>query len=73
MLVEVGSGTINDLCKPAAAEASLPYMVFATAPSITLPIIWPSIDWPVCKLRPNMEKIKDLYRRWEADRISKAA
>jgi glycerol-1-phosphate dehydrogenase [NAD(P)+] len=33
-LVAVGSGTINDLCKHAAAHAAKPYVVFATAPSM---------------------------------------
>lgn len=33
-LVAVGSGTINDLCKYAAARAGKPYAVFATAPSM---------------------------------------
>jgi glycerol-1-phosphate dehydrogenase [NAD(P)+] len=33
-LVAVGSGTINDLCKYAAASAGKPYVVFATAPSM---------------------------------------
>ena len=33
-IVAVGSGTINDLCKYAAAMAGKPYAVFATAPSM---------------------------------------
>ena len=33
-LLAVGSGTINDLCKYAAAQAGLPFAVFATAPSM---------------------------------------
>jgi glycerol-1-phosphate dehydrogenase [NAD(P)+] len=33
-LVAVGSGTINDLCKHAAAADRKPYVVFATAPSM---------------------------------------
>jgi len=33
-LIAVGSGTINDLCKYAAALESKPYAVFATAPSM---------------------------------------
>ena len=33
-LVAVGSGTINDLCKYAAAGAGKPYVVFPTAPSM---------------------------------------
>jgi len=33
-LVAVGSGTINDLCKYAAASDGKPYVVFATAPSM---------------------------------------
>jgi glycerol-1-phosphate dehydrogenase [NAD(P)+] len=33
-LVAVGSGTINDLCKCAAAREGKPYVVFATAPSM---------------------------------------
>ena len=33
-LVAVGSGTLNDLCKFAAAADSKPYVVFATAPSM---------------------------------------
>ena len=33
-LVAVGSGTINDLCKYAAAQQCKPYAVFATAPSM---------------------------------------
>ncbi len=33
-LVAVGSGTINDLCKYAAAAEGKPYAVFATAPSM---------------------------------------
>ncbi len=33
-LIAVGSGTINDLCKRAAAGAAKPYAVFATAPSM---------------------------------------
>lgn len=33
-LVAVGSGTINDLCKYAAAKDRKPYAVFATAPSM---------------------------------------
>jgi glycerol-1-phosphate dehydrogenase [NAD(P)+] len=33
-LVAVGSGTINDLCKCAAAADGKPYVVFATAPSM---------------------------------------
>jgi len=33
-LVAVGSGTINDLCKYAAARLDKPYGVFATAPSM---------------------------------------
>jgi len=33
-LVAVGSGTINDLCKRAAACDGKPYVVFATAPSM---------------------------------------
>ena len=32
--VAVGSGTINDLCKYAAASEDKPYVVFATAPSM---------------------------------------
>ena len=37
-LVAVGSGTINDLCKFAAAKDGKPYVVFATAPSMTNPL-----------------------------------
>lgn len=33
-LIAVGAGTINDLCKHAAAQAGKPYAVFATAPSM---------------------------------------
>jgi glycerol-1-phosphate dehydrogenase [NAD(P)+] len=33
-LVAVGSGTINDICKYAAANAGKPYVVFGTAPSM---------------------------------------
>ena len=33
-LVAVGSGTLNDLCKYAAAKDGKPYAVFATAPSM---------------------------------------
>jgi glycerol-1-phosphate dehydrogenase [NAD(P)+] len=33
-LIAVGSGTINDLCKFAAAQDGKPYAVFATAPSM---------------------------------------
>ena len=33
-LIAVGSGTINDLCKHAAAQDAKPYAVFATAPSM---------------------------------------
>ena len=33
-IVAVGSGTINDLCKYAGAQAGKPYAVFATAPSM---------------------------------------
>jgi glycerol-1-phosphate dehydrogenase [NAD(P)+] len=33
-LVAVGAGTINDLCKYAAAQDGKPYAVFATAPSM---------------------------------------
>ncbi len=33
-LVAVGSGTINDLCKYAAAQDAKPYVVFGTAPSM---------------------------------------
>jgi len=33
-LVAVGSGTINDLCKFAAAQDGKPYVVYATAPSM---------------------------------------
>lgn len=33
-LIAVGSGTINDLCKYAAAQDCKPYAVFATAPSM---------------------------------------
>jgi glycerol-1-phosphate dehydrogenase [NAD(P)+] len=33
-LIAVGSGTINDLCKFAAAQDAKPYAVFATAPSM---------------------------------------
>ena len=33
-LIAVGSGTINDLCKYAAARDGKPYVVFATAPSM---------------------------------------
>ncbi len=33
-LVAVGSGTVNDLCKFAAAQDGKPYVVFATAPSM---------------------------------------
>jgi glycerol-1-phosphate dehydrogenase [NAD(P)+] len=33
-LIAVGSGTINDLCKYASAQANLPFAVFATAPSM---------------------------------------
>lgn len=33
-LIAVGSGTINDLAKYAAARANKPYVVFATAPSM---------------------------------------
>ncbi len=32
--IAVGSGTINDLCKHAAARSGKPYAVFATAPSM---------------------------------------
>jgi glycerol-1-phosphate dehydrogenase [NAD(P)+] len=34
VLVAVGSGTINDLCKYASAQDRKPYVVFATAPSM---------------------------------------
>ena len=34
VLVAVGSGTINDLCKCVAAESGKPYVVFGTAPSM---------------------------------------
>lgn len=34
VLIAVGSGTINDLCKYASAQAGKPYVVFATAPSM---------------------------------------
>ena len=34
VFVAVGSGTINDLCKHAAAASGKPYIVFATAPSM---------------------------------------
>ncbi len=33
-LVAVGSGTINDLCKYASAQAGKPYVVYGTAPSM---------------------------------------
>jgi glycerol-1-phosphate dehydrogenase [NAD(P)+] len=33
-LIAVGSGTINDLCKYASAQAGQPFAVFATAPSM---------------------------------------
>lgn len=33
-LIAVGSGTINDICKYAAAQDGKPYAVFATAPSM---------------------------------------
>ena len=33
-LIAVGAGTINDLCKYAAAQEGKPYAVFATAPSM---------------------------------------
>ena len=33
-LIAVGSGTINDLCKYASAQLGVPYVVFATAPSM---------------------------------------
>ena len=33
-LIAVGSGTINDLCKYASAQAGQPFAVFATAPSV---------------------------------------
>lgn len=33
-IIAVGSGTINDLCKYAAAQDNKPYAVFATAPSM---------------------------------------
>jgi glycerol-1-phosphate dehydrogenase [NAD(P)+] len=33
-LIAVGAGTINDLCKYAAAQDAKPYAVFATAPSM---------------------------------------
>lgn len=33
-VVAVGSGTINDICKMAATVCSIPYAVFATAPSM---------------------------------------
>ena len=33
-LVGVGSGVINDLCKYVSAEAGLPYLIVATAPSM---------------------------------------
>jgi glycerol-1-phosphate dehydrogenase [NAD(P)+] len=33
-LIAVGSGTLNDLCKYAAARAGKPYAVFGTAPSM---------------------------------------
>jgi glycerol-1-phosphate dehydrogenase [NAD(P)+] len=33
-LIAVGSGTINDLCKYASAQAGRPFAVFATAPSM---------------------------------------
>ena len=33
-LIAVGSGTINDLCKYAGAQAGKPYAIFATAPSM---------------------------------------
>ncbi len=33
-LIAVGSGTVNDLCKHAAAQDGKPYAVFATAPSM---------------------------------------
>lgn len=34
MIIAVGSGTINDLCKLAAARRGRPYAVFGTAPSM---------------------------------------
>ncbi len=33
-LIAIGSGTVNDLCKYASAQAGKPYAVFATAPSM---------------------------------------
>ena len=33
-LIAVGSGTVNDLCKAAAAQGGKPYAVFGTAPSM---------------------------------------
>ncbi len=33
-VVAVGSGTVNDICKLAAHRLNLPYLVFATAPSM---------------------------------------
>jgi len=34
LIIGVGSGTINDLCKLASAIKSLPYIIFGTAPSM---------------------------------------
>lgn len=34
LILAVGSGTINDLCKLAAFQNNLPYIIFATAPSM---------------------------------------
>jgi glycerol-1-phosphate dehydrogenase [NAD(P)+] len=34
LIVAVGSGTINDLCKVASFKNNIPYVIFATAPSM---------------------------------------
>ncbi len=54
ILVAVGSGVINDLTKWLAAEAGLPYAVFATAASMN--------GYSAANVAPTINGIKSLFR-----------
>jgi len=54
VLVAVGSGVVNDLSKWLAAEAELPYVVFATAASMN--------GYTAANVAPSIDGVKSLFR-----------
>jgi glycerol-1-phosphate dehydrogenase [NAD(P)+] len=54
VLVAVGSGVVNDLCKWIAGERGLPYAVYATAASMN--------GYSAANVAPSIQGVKSLFR-----------